>query len=123
MRVLVYCANGLQGQAIVRQLLKSGHQVRALVRDRKRAALLAAAGAEIVTAEFDSDDLADLERAHEAIDYVVLQLVAGDDGPTRKKKGLCASSTWTRADGTVNRPLPLRRRPAQRDNDSVRRRN
>jgi uncharacterized protein YbjT (DUF2867 family) len=69
---------------------KSGHQVGALVRDRKRAALLAAAGAEIVTGELDSDDLADLERAHEAIDYVVLQLVAGDDGPTRKKKGLRA---------------------------------
>ena len=40
MRVLVYCANGLQGQSIVRQLLKSGHQVRALVRDRNRARCL-----------------------------------------------------------------------------------
>jgi uncharacterized protein YbjT (DUF2867 family) len=87
MKVLVYCANGLQGQAIVQQLLRSGHQVRAIVRDRARAALLAAAGAEIVTADLDSDDLGDLERAHAGIDYVVLQLVAGDDGATRKKKG------------------------------------
>jgi uncharacterized protein YbjT (DUF2867 family) len=28
MRVLVYCANGLQGQPIVHQLLRSDHQVR-----------------------------------------------------------------------------------------------
>jgi hypothetical protein len=58
-------------------------------RSRKRAAPLAAAGAEIVTGELDSGDLADLERAHEAIDYVILQLVAGDDGPTRKKRPRC----------------------------------
>ena len=90
MRVLVYCANGLQGQSIVRQLLKSGHQVRALVRDRNRASPLGEAGAEIITANLDSDSLADLERAHEAIECVILQLVAGDDGPTRKKKGLRA---------------------------------
>lgn len=38
MKVLVYYANALQGQPIVHQLLKSGHQVRALVRDRNRAA-------------------------------------------------------------------------------------
>jgi uncharacterized protein YbjT (DUF2867 family) len=90
MKVLVYCANGFQGQCIVRQLLQSGHQVRALVRDRNRASALAEAGAEIVTADLDSDNLADLERAHEAIEYVILQLVASDDGPTRKKKGLRA---------------------------------
>jgi uncharacterized protein YbjT (DUF2867 family) len=87
MRVLVYCANGLQGQPIVRQLLKSGHQVRALVRDRNRASALAAAGAEVVTADLDSDDLTNLERAHADVEYVVLQLVAGDDGPTKTKKG------------------------------------
>ena len=33
MKVLFYCANELQGQPIVRELLKSGHQVRALVRN------------------------------------------------------------------------------------------
>ena len=87
MKVLVYCANGLQGQPIVHQLLKSHHQVRALVRDRNRASPLAAAGAELVTVDLDSDDLANLERAHADVDCVVLQLVAGDDGPTRRKKG------------------------------------
>ena len=87
MRVLVYCANGLQGQPIVHQLLRSDHQVRALVRDRNRASALAIAGAEVVTADLDSDDLTNLERAHADVDYVILQLVAGDDGPTRRKKG------------------------------------
>src|SRR6516164_11210062 len=90
MKMLVYCANGLQGQSAAQRLLKSGHQVRALVRDTNRAAPLAAAGAEIVFADLDSDDLSNLQRAHEGIDYVILQLVAGDDGPRRKKKGLRA---------------------------------
>jgi uncharacterized protein YbjT (DUF2867 family) len=86
-RVLVYCANGFQGQPIVRQLLSSGYQVRALIRDRTKAAPLAAAGAEIVTADLDADDLTILERAHEDVDYVVLQLVAGDDETGRRRKG------------------------------------
>ena len=51
MKMLVYCANGLQGQSAAQRLLKSGHQVRALVRDTNRAAPLAAAGAEIVFAD------------------------------------------------------------------------
>ena len=45
--VLVYCANGLQGHAIVPELLAGGMTVRALVRDQAQAAALAAAGAEI----------------------------------------------------------------------------
>jgi hypothetical protein len=47
---------------------------------RNRASALAAAGAEVVTADLDSDDWANLELPHGEIDYVVLQLVAGDDG-------------------------------------------
>jgi uncharacterized protein YbjT (DUF2867 family) len=84
----VVSAFGTDGLAIAKVL--SGHQVRALVRDTHRASPLAAAGAEIVFADLDSDDLRNLERAHEGIDYVILQLAAGDDGPTRKKKGLRA---------------------------------
>jgi uncharacterized protein YbjT (DUF2867 family) len=80
----------LQGQHIVRRLLKSGHHVQALVRDSGRASPLAAAGAEIVIADLDSDDLSNLARAHEEADYVILQLVSGDDGPARKKKGMHA---------------------------------
>jgi uncharacterized protein YbjT (DUF2867 family) len=77
----------MQGRPIVQQLLNSGHQVRALVRDRSRAPALAAAGAEIATADLDVDDLTNLERAHADVDYVVLQLVSGDDGGVRSSKG------------------------------------
>jgi uncharacterized protein YbjT (DUF2867 family) len=87
MRTLVYCANGFQGQVIVHQLLRSGHQVRALVRDRARAAPLASAGAEVAAVDLDSGDLGDLERAHAGVEYVVLQLPSGDDGPGTKRKG------------------------------------
>jgi uncharacterized protein YbjT (DUF2867 family) len=97
MKVLVYCANGRQGQPVVAQLLKSGHQVRALVRDRMRAAPLAAAGAEVIAADLDSDDLTDLQRAHADVDYVVLQLVSGDDGATRRRKGERALTCIQRA--------------------------
>jgi uncharacterized protein YbjT (DUF2867 family) len=52
-RVLVYCANGVQGQAITRVLLASGCHVRALVRDAVRAEALATAGAELYEAHLD----------------------------------------------------------------------
>ena len=87
MKVLVYCANGLQGQSMVHQLLESGYQVRALVRDRDRASPLAAAGAEIVAADLDSDNLVSLEHAHADIEFVILQLPAGGSGPTRRQQG------------------------------------
>jgi hypothetical protein len=86
MRVLVYCANGLQGHPIVRQLLNSGHQVRALVRDRNRAAPLASAGADVVAADLDSDDLANLERTHADIEFVVLMLPSGSN-MSRQQQG------------------------------------
>ena len=87
MKVLVYGANGLQGQPIVNQLLKSGHQVRALVRDVNRAAPFAAAGAEIAAADLNSDNLSDLERAHHGVEFVVLMLPSGADGPARRQAG------------------------------------
>jgi uncharacterized protein YbjT (DUF2867 family) len=87
MKVLVYCANGLQGQPIVHELLKSGHHVRALVREVNRAAPLAAAGAEIAAADLTSDNLSDLERAHNGIEFVILLLASGADGPTRRQAG------------------------------------
>ena len=87
MKVLVYCANGLQGQPIVHELLQTGHQVRALVRDITRAAPLAGAGAEIAAADLTSDNLSDLERAHSGIEFVVLMLPSGADGPSRRQAG------------------------------------
>jgi len=74
-RVLVTCANGFQGRAIVTALLSMGCRVRALVRDRARAASLAQLGAELVQANLD--DASMLERAYEAVDVVVLQLPSG----------------------------------------------
>jgi len=90
MKILVYCSNGLSGQPVVRQLSKSGHHVRALVRDRNRASQLAAASAEIVDADLDSNDTEKLERAHVGIDFVVLQLPSGNDGPSRRQQGVRA---------------------------------
>jgi uncharacterized protein YbjT (DUF2867 family) len=74
-RVLVYCANGFQGQAIVTALLSSGCRVRALIRDEAKAASLATAGAEICQA--DLDDGPSLRKAHDDIDVAVVQLPSG----------------------------------------------
>jgi len=74
-RVLVYCANGFQGHAIIAELLRSGWRVRALVRDKARAAPLAAAGAEVCPA--DLDDAASLRKAHQDADVAVVQLPSG----------------------------------------------
>lgn len=81
MKVLVYCANGLQGQPVVRQLLRSRHQVRALVRDVDRAAALHADGAEVVSADLDSEDLTNLEQAHKDVEFVVFTLPSGSTSP------------------------------------------
>lgn len=96
--MLVYCANGLQGQPIVRQLLKSGHQVRALVRDVGRAAPLAAEGAEVVSADLNSDNLTSLEGAHAEVELVVLMLPSGSDGPSRRQVGERALKCIRRVD-------------------------
>jgi uncharacterized protein YbjT (DUF2867 family) len=75
-RVLVYCANGFQGRAIVSALLSVGRRVRAMVRDPAKAAPLAQLGAELVAASLD--DASMLERAHEGVGVVVLQLPSGN---------------------------------------------
>jgi uncharacterized protein YbjT (DUF2867 family) len=51
--ILVTGATGKTGRALVTQLLGAGVRVRALVRDRARAADLAAEGAELVVADLD----------------------------------------------------------------------
>lgn len=61
MTILVVGATGLLGRATALALLKDGKRVRAMVRDRARAADLAQAGAEIV--DGDLTDPASLERA------------------------------------------------------------
>jgi NAD(P)H dehydrogenase (quinone) len=74
-RVLVYCANGSQGHAIVDALLDAGMPVRALVRDETKAATLEAAGAELCRA--DLDDESSLRAAHSNVDVAVVQLPSG----------------------------------------------
>lgn len=61
MTILVVGATGLLGRATALALLKEGKRVRAMVRDRNRAADLAQAGAELV--DGDLTDPASLERA------------------------------------------------------------
>ena len=65
---LVTGATGFTGGHLARMLAARGHRVRALVRDRRRAADLEAAGIELV--EGDLRDVASIERAVTGIDRV-----------------------------------------------------
>jgi uncharacterized protein YbjT (DUF2867 family) len=84
-RVLVYCANGLQGQAMIPQLLTSGVTVKAMVRDADRALRLSRQGAELVHADFA--DRQGFRRAHAGIDVVLMQVPAGLDAETTRRFG------------------------------------
>src|SRR5262245_35529385 len=86
MKILVYGANGLQGQSIVRQLLKDGYQVRGLVRDIQKSNLLTSAGAEIMSADLNSINLSALLRVHEGVDFAILQFPSGDGATERAKQ-------------------------------------
>lgn len=70
MKVLVYGGTGSQGSAIVRTLLKQGHEARILTRTPEKAAELVALGAE--SAIGDMNDPASLQQASEGIDAVAL---------------------------------------------------
>ena len=74
-KVLVYLANGVQGGAVVRQALKRGHHVRALVRDPEKSDGLWDIGARLFAG--DLEDRASLDKAHQGIDAVVLQMPSG----------------------------------------------
>lgn len=56
MRVFVTGATGFIGSAITKDLIASGHQVVGLARSKERAAVLAAAGAEVVLGSLDDLD-------------------------------------------------------------------
>lgn len=73
--VLVSCANGLVGQASVRELCRAGLNVRAVVRDVRKGSALEKLGAHVVAASLD--DPVALSRAHQDVSTVLFQLPAG----------------------------------------------
>lgn len=75
--LLVYLGNGVQGAAVVHAALRRGFQVRALVRDRRRAQALAALGVEL--AEGDLRDPASLRAASAGVAHAVLQIPTGPE--------------------------------------------
>jgi uncharacterized protein YbjT (DUF2867 family) len=68
-KVLVTGGTGFVGPKVIRAIVDAGHDVRALARDRKKAAHVAALGAELV--EGDVTDPASLRRAVQGMDAVV----------------------------------------------------
>lgn len=76
--ILVTGATGNIGSQLVRELLESGTAVRALVRDRGKAAAMLGDGAELAIGDFD--DAASVRRAAEGVDAVFL---ASGDGPEK----------------------------------------
>jgi uncharacterized protein YbjT (DUF2867 family) len=74
-QILIYLANGVQGGAVVRQALKRGYSVRALVRDPEKSEGLWDIGARLCAG--DLEDPASLDAAHQGIDTVVLQMPPG----------------------------------------------
>lgn len=79
--ILVYLAAGVQGSAVVQAALRRGLKVRALVRDRARAAALSALGVEL--AEGDLRDAASLRAASAGIAHAVLQIPIGSQADMR----------------------------------------
>ena len=69
MKVLVTGGTGFVGPRVVRAIVESGHEVRALARDRQKASHVAALGAELV--EGDLTDPASLRGAAAGVDAVV----------------------------------------------------
>ena len=65
---LVTGATGFTGGYLARMLVARGHHVRALVRDRRRAADLEGAGIELV--EGDLRDTSAIDRAVDGIEHV-----------------------------------------------------
>jgi uncharacterized protein YbjT (DUF2867 family) len=73
--ILVFLAAGTQGGAVMHAALTRGLKVRALVRDRARAAALVKPGVEL--AEGDLEDTTSLVAASTGIDHAVFQMPIG----------------------------------------------
>jgi uncharacterized protein YbjT (DUF2867 family) len=92
---LVYCANGLQGQAIVTELRRAGLSVRALVRDIDQASALRRLDAELASAALE--DPSALARAHEDVHTVVFQLPTAVEPEVKRRHATAAISTIEKA--------------------------
>jgi len=113
--ILVTGATGKVGSAAEQVLTGRGAQVRALVRDEKRAAALADAGAELVVGDFG--DPSSLERAVAGVATVVLvspaipaQEIAVIDAAARSGVGHVVKATSKASDDS---PVARRRKQAQ----------
>lgn len=76
-RVLVYQANGAQGAAVARYVNQAGYTTRVLIRDKSKAVNFTSIGIEVAVADLlDHESVA---RAHESVDYVIVQIPAYTD--------------------------------------------
>ena len=90
MKVLVTGGTGFVGPHVVRAIAAAGHDVRALVRERKGGANAAALGAELV--EGDLTDAASLRAAAQGVDAVV-HLVAIRQGKPEEFQRIMVDGT------------------------------
>ena len=90
MKVLVTGGTGFVGPHVVRAMIEAGHEVRALARDRKKAAHVAALGAELV--EGDMTDAASLRIAAPGAEAVV-NLVAIRQGKREEFQRIMVEGT------------------------------
>ena len=108
--ILVYLAAGVQGSAVVHAALQRGLKVRALVRDRERAAALLPPSVEL--AEGDLRDAASLRAASAGISHAVLQIPIGSQGDMRIQADNAVSASLASGMKSIVLKLASASRPA-----------
>lgn len=108
--ILVYLANGVQGAAVVRAVLRRGLKVRALVRNRTRSQALNLPGVEL--AEGDLLDVDSLRAANAGVAHAVLQFPIGSDDVARAQVENALSATIACGLTSIVLKLPSASRPA-----------
>ncbi len=108
--ILVYLAAGVQGSAVVHAALRRGLKVRALVRDRERAAALLPPSVEL--AEGDLRDAASLRAASTGISHAVLQIPIGSQGDMRIQADNAVSASLASGMKSIVLKLASASRPA-----------
>ncbi|WP_349957112.1 NmrA family NAD(P)-binding protein [Rhizobium sp. ZPR3] len=108
--ILVYLAAGVQGSAVVHAALRRGFKVRALVRDRGRAAAVLPPGVEL--AEGDLRDAASLLAASAGVAHAVLQIPIGSQADMRIQTENAVSASLASGMNSVVLKLASASRPA-----------